>query len=229
MRLFTFLLAIVLIAACNDASSGTSAQTAPDGALYLRTYTWTGPYGTSLDISWLYFGNDGVLIRDPQNGVNPPDAEKENAGNTGTWKLEGDKMLIKWRDGKEESWSYEKEKGDFSIINGGIVTLQSGMPANYRLEGRYAASSALPNVSNTQTLTFKKDGTFTMNSTGAISMPETSAISSSDNAGTYTITGNTLTLKFNNGEEKKSVITIFDMGSKKSLVINTRHFPQESN
>lgn len=229
MRLFSLLLAMFVVTACNDAQSSAFTPEASKGTLYLRTYMWTGAYGSNLDISWLYFSNDGVLVRNPKHGVDPLDPAKEkadNAKNTGTWKIEGNKILVSWSDGKQASWSFEKEKGVMSIIDGGIVTVQSGMPADYRLEGKYAALTVLPNVSNSQTLVFKKDGTFSMNSTGAIATSDVSSVASSDKEGKYTITGNTLTLTFGNGEVKKSVITIWDMGDEKNLVINTRYFPQ---
>lgn len=229
MHLFSFLLAMFVVTACNDAQSSNTAPDASKGTLYLRTYMWTGAYGSNLDISWLYFSNDGVLVRNPKHGVDPLDAAKEkadNAKNTGTWKIEGNKILVSWSDGKQASWSFEKKNGVMSIIDGGIVTVQSGMPAGYRLEGKYAALSVLPNVSNSQTLVFKKDGTFSMNSTGTVTTSDVSSIASSDNEGKYTITGNTLTLTFGNGDVKKSVITIWDMGDEKNLVINTRYFPQ---
>lgn len=229
MQLFSFLLAMLVVTACNNAQSNTNTPEAAKGTLYLRTYMWTGAYGTSLDISWLYFGNDGVIVRNPKHGVDPLDPAKENADNaknTGTWKIEGNKILVSWSDGKQASWSFEKKNGSMTIIDGGIVTVQSGMPAGYRLEGKYAALSVLPNVSNSQTLVFKKDGTFSMNNTGAVTTSDVSGIAPSDKEGKYTITGNTLTLTFGNGNVKKSVITIWDTGDEKNLVINTRYFPQ---
>ena len=229
MHLFSFLFAMLVMTACDNAQSSAITPEASKGTLYLRTYMWTGAYGTSLDISWLYLGNDGVIVRNPKHGVDPLDVAKEkadNAKNTGTWNMEGNKILVSWSDGKQMSWSFEKEKGVVSSIDGGIVTVQSGMPAGYRLEGKYAALSVLPNVSNSQTIVFKNDGTFSMNSTGTVTTSDVSGVASSDKEGKYTITGNTLTLTFGNGEIKKSVITIWDTGNEKNLVINTRYFPQ---
>ena len=140
---------------------------------------------------------------------------------------EGDNLKITWSDGKTATWSTEKEKGKYSIIDGGITTIQDAMPKNYRIEGQYAASVVLPNVASTQTLVFKKDGTFTHNGYGTVTTPDVTGESESNRQGTYDITGNTLTLKYNNGETKKSVIAIWDMDGEKNLVINSSYYPQE--
>lgn len=227
-RIIPCLLALYLIACNNSTASGPEGDT--NGKLYLRTYMWTGMYGSSLDISWIYFGNDGTIVRNPVHGANPVQFSKEKAGNTkntGTWKEEGDKILISWSDGRADEWSMEKKSGEYSILDGGIATRQEALPADYKLEGQYAALSVLPNVSNSQTLVFRKDGSFSMNNTGTVTTADVSGVAAGDRSGNYTITGNTLTLKFNDGEEKKSVITIWDMDGEKNLVINTRYFPQE--
>ena len=53
------------------------------------------------------------------------------------------KMHITWQDGKTADWDLEYDKGEISAIDGGIVTLQTGMPAGYKLDGQYAASAML--------------------------------------------------------------------------------------
>ena len=229
--------ALAFLFACNTSEQTTDGATgsateinAPKGNLYLRTYMWTGMYGTSLDISWIYMDEDGNIVKNPKHGVNPVDWAKEkqdNAKYTGTYKIEGDKLNISWSDGKTASWSLEKKDGEYSIIDGGITTKQEGLPEDYRIEGQYASSVVLPNVAATSTLVFKKDGTFTSSNYGTVSTHDVSGESKSANTGTYQISGNTLTMKFPDGKVEKSVITIWDMDGQKNLVINSKYYPQE--
>lgn len=223
-----FIFAIAI--SCNNITAEQGPATKRKGKLYLRTYMWTGMYGTSLDISWLYFGDDGTLIRNPVAGVDPvdlPREQKENSKNTGTWKIQGDKITVQWLNGKSDSWSFDKKDGSFSTIDGGITTEQEPLPAGYTLEGKFSALSVLPNVSNSNTLVFSRDGKFALNKTGTVTTPDVTGISSSDQAGTYQISGNTLTMTFDNGDVKKSVVTVWEMDGKENIVINTRYFPKE--
>ncbi|HEX6915124.1 MAG TPA: hypothetical protein VF145_07770, partial [Chitinophagaceae bacterium] len=237
-QLFMLALAALPLVSCQTSANNadepsaeaTGAVAAASGDLYLRTYMWTGMYGTSLDISWIYMDKNGNIVKNPKHGVNPVDWLKEkqdNAKNTGTYKVAGNKINITWNDGKTASWSVEKKDGKYSAIDGGITTIQKGMPANYRIEGKYASSIVLPNVAATTTLVFKKDGTFTSSNYGTVTTPDVTGSSEKSKTGTYDITGNTLTMKFPDGKVEKSVITIWDDGDKKNLVINGGYYPQE--
>lgn len=235
MKQMLAITALALLFACNGSGEATAADTeemAPKvtGDLYLRTYMWTGMYGTSLDISWIYMDNNGRIVKNPKHGVNPVDWTKEKKDNpklTGTYKVQGNKLAITWSDGKTESWSIEKKGGKYSIIDGGITTKQTGMPKNYRIEGQYSSSVILPNVAATSTLVFSKDGTFTSSSYGTVTTPDVTGESTKSNKGTYDITGNTLTMKFPDGKIEKSVIAIWDMDGQQNLVINSKYYPQE--
>lgn len=202
-----------------------------NGKLYFRTYMWTGMYGSSLDLSWIFLGNDGTIVKDPENGVNPINYTAElnnNAKNVGKYKIEGNKLNITWSDGKKTSWSLEYRNGDISAMDGGIVSRPKGVPDNYKLSGQYSAGAVLPNVSSVHTLVFSNNGSFTLNKSGAVSTRDVSAISTSDSKGTYKISGNTLWLNFDNGNKEIAVIYIWDAGAgKKYLVINKQSFPQE--
>ncbi|WP_207494476.1 agenet domain-containing protein [Aridibaculum aurantiacum] len=202
-----------------------------NGKLYFRTLTWTGMYGTSLDISWLYLGNNGSIVRNPINGVNPVDFKAElanNASNTGKYKIAGNKMNITWSDGKTAEWSLETRNGEYVAIDGGIVTRPNALPANYRISGQYAGGAVLPNVSSISTFIFSKDGTFTLKRSGAVHTADITGLSQDTNKGTYTITGNTLRLIFDNGQKQVANILIWDMkGGKRYLVINSTSYPQE--
>lgn len=212
----------------NIPQSGRSTAT---GKLYFRTLMWTGMYGTSLDISWIFLGNDGTIVNDPENGVNPVNYSAElqnNARNVGKYTIAGNKLHITWNNGKTETWSLEYQKGEISAMNGGIVTRPKPVPANYKLSGQYAASAVLPNVSSVHTLIFSNDGSFTLGKSGAVSTRDVSALSQSASKGTYKISGNTLWLHFDNGETQIGTLYIWEQGGgKRHLVINKSSYPQE--
>lgn len=202
-----------------------------NGKLYFRTFMWMGMYGSSLDISWIYLGNGGSIVRNPKHGVNPVDFKAEltnNANNTGKYKINGNKLFITWSNGKTEEWSLETKNGDYTAINGGIVTRPAPLPANYKLNGQYAGGAVLPNVSSIRTFVFNRDGTFSLNRSGAVHTADVTGLSQDTNKGTYTITGNTLRLNFDNGQKQVANILVWDTGGgKKHLVINGTSFPQE--
>ncbi len=236
MKRLLSLTALALLFACNGSEQVSAAaesdqmQPKVTGDLYLRTYMWTGMYGTSLDISWIYMDKSGKIVKNPKHGVNPVDwtkEKKDNPKNTGTYKVQGNKLAITWSDGSTASWSLEKKAGKYSIIDGGITTVQTGMPKNYRIEGQYSSSVVLPNVAATSTLVFSKDGTFTSSNYGTVTTPDVTGESTKSNKGTYDISGNTLTMKFPDGKVEKSVIAIWDMDGEKNLVINSKYYPQE--
>ncbi|MGD6771258.1 hypothetical protein VQ049_13095, partial [Staphylococcus arlettae] len=89
----------------------------------------------------------------------------------GFYKITADRIIIDWQNGTHTEWSYEKENGKISAIDGGIVTEPEALPAGYKIEGKYEGGTILPNVANNQQFFFNKDGTFILNSTGFIDVP----------------------------------------------------------
>ena len=194
------------------------------GNLYMRT----SMFGSSLNISWIYLGTDGVIVQNPIAGANPIDLAKEkakNAAHTGTYKMQGNKILINWSNGKKAEWQIDKEGAKITGIDGGIVTQPASMPAGYKLEGRFSASAVTANLSSANTFLFKKDGAFDLKRSGAVSTSGGGAISKDQKSGKYTITGNTLTLKFADGTVEKSLINIMNISGSKYLIINSGRFP----
>ena len=201
------------------------------GKLYLRTFGRAYGSRYTLDINWVFLGADGTIVYDPVGGADPIDykaEEQNNPGRIGKYQIAGKKLLITWRNGKKDEWSIETKGGDLTSMDGGIVTRQDRMPAGYRLSGQYSSLAVMPNVAGSRTFVFSKDGTFTLNTLGTVTTSEVSGQKEWDSKGTYTINGNTLTLTFANGQVKKSIICIWDMGEgSKNLVINNSYFPQE--
>ena len=220
----TALFLTLLIWAALAVNVGFAESGKSTGNLYMRT----AMSGSSLNISWIYLGNDGVIVKNPVAGANPIDLAKEkakNAANTGTYTLQGDKLHIKWSNGKTAQWRVEKAGNKLKGMDGGIVTQPAAMPAGYKLEGNYASSAVAPNVSNSSTFTFKKDGTFQLKSSGTVTTSEVASMASSQNSSTYNIAGNTLTLKMADGTVEKSLINILDFAGDKYLIINQKRYP----
>lgn len=212
-------------------NTATKVSGSTGGKLYFRTMSWMNQYGTTLDLSWIFLGDNGMIVYNPKHGVNPINYEAELADNAdlvGKYTIANNIMTVKWQNGKTVNWKLESSGGKLTFVDGGIVTLAPALPNNYRLSGQYAAGAFMKNVSSVQTLVFNMDGTFTQKKSGAVYNNDMSAISQSDNQGTYNITGNTLRLNFDNGEKLIAVIRIWDMGGgKKRLIINSSSFPQE--
>lgn len=188
----------------------------------------TAMSGNSLNISWIYLGNDGAIVRNPAAGADPIDLSKEktlNAANTGTFVTEGNKLLISWSNGKKAEWKIEKDGGRIKGIDGGVVTQPSVMPAGYKLDGSYTASAVSANASSVNTFVFKKDGGFELKRSGTVSTDDVSSQSSDQKKGSYSISGNTLTLKFSDGTVEKALINILDIAGDKYLIINKSRFP----
>ena len=184
-----------------------------------------------LSLSWIYLGNDGTIVQDPKNGVDPVDINLEkqtNAENVGTYKINDKKIEVIWQNGKTAEWSIEYQKGEISAIDGGVVTLQKGMPSGYMLDGQYAASAMLPNVGQIKTFVFKPNGTFTLNTMGVVQTEDVGSTAEANTKGTYSIKGNTMKINFDNGQKIIAVITVFGSGDeKKFLILNNSSFPQE--
>lgn len=207
------------------------ATATTNGKLYFRTFSWYSQYGSTLDLKWIFLGDNGTIVINPRNGVNPVNYAAEannNIKNVGKYNLSNNVLNITWQDGKTTSWKVGYGNGDINIIDGGITTRPKAVPANYKLSGQYAAGAVLANVAAFQTMVFNKDGTFTLHKAGYVSTADVSGTSTSDSKGTYKISGNTLWLNFDNGEVQKSVLYIMEYpDGKKRLIINQSSFAQE--
>ena len=225
---------VLLMAHCGNAgnttqkkSDNTEAEVGPVGKLYLNTTMWSG----SLSITWIWLGANGDIVVDPKHGADPIDLAAEaadNKANTGTYKVVGKDLVITWKNGKSGKWPFEKDKGDYSYINGGVTTRQPVMPANYKLEGKYSAGAITANLSASSTIVFSKDGKFTEGRLGGVSTTEAGATSTDNRSGTYNVTGNTLKLNYNGGKKEVAVIAVMMIGARKWLIINSSSYPQQN-
>lgn len=196
--------------------------------LYMRTQMW----GSSLDISWLFFTPDKKLVRNPQFGVNPIQYAKElaaNPSNVATYTLSGTKMNLKWGDGKLQTVNVDFKKGVFSGFDGGICTRAKPFTFSYFPDLTYSGFANAGSVSRSITMFLGKDGTFRDARVGAVSGSGNlsgAAVSTGNDAGTYLIKGNTIRFKYNNGTEWIAVAQPYDLGYN-DIIINDQRFKQQ--
>ena len=222
--LFTVALSLLLLSCSNTKSSGSG------GTTYLRTlYSAFG--GGSLTISWIYLGDDGTIVHNPVHGVDPIDIaaeKKDNEANVGTYEIKGKKMLITWNNDETAEWSIEKEKGEISIIDGGIVTVPEKFEEGETIKGRFAATALGGGFSRVQTFVFKKNGKFEIVNSTAVSNDYISDYGENAKTGRYELKGNTLQLRYEDGSEQTATIAHWKDEDGLQLVINGSSFPQEN-
>jgi hypothetical protein len=88
--------------------------------LYMRTQMW----GSSLDISWLFFAPGNKVVRNPKFGVNPIQLQKEvaeNSANVASYTLTRTKMNLQWGNGIKQSINVEFSGRDLSAFDGGYA------------------------------------------------------------------------------------------------------------
>jgi hypothetical protein len=198
-----------------------------ESKLYLRTVAWS--LG-GLEISWLYVDEGKKLIvKNPQFGVNPLNEEKERAENPssiGNYEVDGNMMRVKWADGKVDQRGVEFKDGEISAWDAGLCVKAKPFPNSRIDDMNYEGNIGFGNVSNNTTIRFGKDGSFSMRSMGAVlgTTELQGAISETpERTGTYSIEGNTLTFRFDDGEEWITPAQPNDMGNQE-MIIGTRLF-----
>ena len=234
MKFLIALLCVTMLLSCDDtantgpAAAGDDATTqnapAPKGTLYIENSIVGG-----LQISWLWLGDDGTFVRNPANGANPINYALEktnNAAQTGHYTKDGNTLHATYETGKTEDWAMEYDGNRLNTIDGLFVGQADEMPADYRLNGSYAARTFFRNVGNISTFNFKPDGTFTLDAEGYVTTEDAAANAKKASGGTYNITGNTLHLNYDNGESTVSVIGVYKAGNSNFLVINNNYFSQ---
>ncbi len=196
----------LLLASCKDeAAQNYTSQ----GRLYLRSimYISTG----KVDLTWYYLGDDGWFVKNPKNGVNPVDinAEKQNnADNTGTYKITGNNIEIKWYTGDVNILSLKYKDDDIAEMDiGGIMMRQTGLPKGFTLNAVYQG------INNGATYTFESGGAFSSKT-----FENGNWLSKKGN---YTISGNNLILRNNDNSTTLCLIAVFGDGA---IVINNSYY-----
>ena len=217
MKLF-FTIAIIYmvsLVSCKSSSTGN------DGKLYLRTNLCLGC--TFLEVQWIYLSDDARIVLNPKRGVNPVDVNAESAdnpANTGKYKIDGDQLNITWNNGKSTSWKLEKRDGEISAINYGGVIIPESFPSNYKFDGEYIGGGVLQTEPDITSMKYNDDGTFNFTNSG---IAYENGIT-----GKYFVTGNTLTLNFDNGKKETATFTITDnQKGNKYIIIDTASLHQQ--
>lgn len=219
MRIKSILLPAVLfisLFACSQTGSKTKKATAkktttaqsPTGRLYLRSimYITTG----KVDISWYYLGDDGSLVKNPKNGVQPVNIKAEklnNNSNTGTYKITGSKIEIKWASGDVSVLPLKFKDGDISEMDiMGTMIRQKGLPKDFILSGDFKG--------------FNNGGAYIFESDGAFARSLNEDGEQVVKSGTFLVKGNNLILTFSDGSKEQCLIALLD----EDLVINTSFY-----
>jgi hypothetical protein len=208
-RLLTFLFALSL--------SGCS-QGQPE--IFMRTMMW----GSQLDISWLCISGNKI-VSNPRYGANPLQLDREmrdNAKNVATFTKNGNKMNLKWGDGRVQTVNVEYKNGVLSAFDGGLCSKAKPFTSKTFSDKTYSGLAVVGNVSRSVTLFLGKDGRFSEGRIGAVSgdgvVTSGVAASSSKSSGTYTITGNTVVFKYADGREWRTMGQPYDLGREEIIL-----------
>ncbi len=205
------------------------AGRAIEGGLYFRIQSYF--IGTSLSINQEHFAfwPDGRMVRGvPKGGLEFFDyaaARQKEPSNTGTYRIAGNKITFNMADGKSETHDFKRVPGGFNL-DGIFTSRQKSYKPNQRLAGLYdggaSASGGGTYVANVKSLEFAANGTFKGSTIGALSA-DTSAgtmtgSSETQDAGTYTLGGNTLVLRHKGGAVTRHTVYPYDMGGGKTAI-----------
>lgn len=196
-------MAVILLPSGADA-----AEFAP--GLYLRT---TYAFG-NLSLNTIYVGPGNKIAIDPKNGIDSFDfdaAAKASPSQVGTFKIEGNKIIVTWAAGKKETLPVEFESGKLSAYDGGLVSKADAYPRDAKLAATFGGSGQTKNVSGARTIAFTADGKYTMSMLGGIrGVPGKPGVAEKTVQGTYKLSGNTLILTASSGEVSKHTVIPFN-------------------
>ncbi|MFZ9589829.1 MAG: hypothetical protein ACO28V_08870 [Chitinophagaceae bacterium] len=197
--------------------------------LFMRTQYW----GNQLEISWLFFTNDKKVIRNPKFGADPLNIQKEmsqNSNNVATiTQLSGGKMSLTWGDGRKQTINVEFKNGILSAFDGGLCSKATPFAFKFFQDKKYSGLASYGNVTRSVTMFLGKDGKFSTERLGSVSGSGNfsgAAAATGTDSGTYSIKGNTIIFKYNNGTEWIAVAQPYDLG-KQDIIINDQRFKVE--
>jgi hypothetical protein len=142
--------------------------------------------------------SDGAVYKNLATSVDnlvPALSQASEPDEWGTWKKTGSTFELSWHDGETETWAEDEWfdtrpaatnlqlEGSFHSISGGGNTALGGDVTTFSMKN----------------ISFDGDR-FTFEATSGGSTSNVTAYSSKDKAGTYRLDGNTVELRFNNGE-----------------------------
>ena len=211
MRRRLLALAVVLLLAAFPAIAA-----GPADALYLMTrFT-----GSSLAMD-AYLFRKGQVARAPESDAESFDfvaAKAAAPDRTGSYRMQGDKLVVAWADGKTVESNYKQDNACFGW-NGGIFCPVKPFEKGAKLDGKFSGGQSAGGgaVASSTTISFAPDGTYALSSTGSVApggRVSGSAASSSSETGRYELSGTSLTLRSAGGAPKKVLVFPYDDGGK---------------
>jgi hypothetical protein len=164
---------------------------------------------------------DGSIYENLDTSLDKLDLAKSKQQETehwGTWKKEGDDLVITWNQEDPEKWKKE--------------TIFEAKPAvaGEKINGKFRSLTGRGNLALggdvlvfTTTTIAMDDNKFTFETTSGGSTSSVTSYTSEDKAGTYALDGYTITLRFNNGSVEKKFFYFFP-DEKTVFGIGTRYF-----
>lgn len=194
---------------------------ATGGKTYIRSIRWIATGYTEL--SWYFFGDNGVVVVNPVAGTNPINyatEQKDNFKNVGYYTIGNNQVTIKWLNGTSSIIALTYRNGEIIEMDaGGIMVRQKGLADNYKLSGTFKGAISFAGAAAASTYTFTRDGKITVTKTGFTNTQDANGQSINTKSGTYRIKGNTIFLSYNDGTAENANIGIFD-GSPAKMVLN---------
>jgi hypothetical protein len=197
--------------------------------------------GGSISQIYHFFTPAGYAYADvPPGGLERFDfakAAKDNPSTTGTYAVKGEKLVIKFADGKERELSYaiNKEKGNVEL-DGLYAHKAQPFKQGTTFDGQYSGGGAVGGgtgtfVASSRTITFRPDGTYAASATGSIAFKnpgsEGGGGGTSKESGTYSVSGNTLELKRADGTTTRHTIFPYELNKKVQLNIDGSMYKPE--
>lgn len=197
--------------------------------LYLRADTILMAAGLGLQTTWHFylFSPDGHVYTDfPKNGqldhFDFADAAKRDPRSTGYYRVAGNQIEFVWFAGRKPERSEFQQKEDSLVFLGTEWKMADTDARRHRpnwLLGTYRSQMGGTMMGTVSAMgqsfyTWNANGTFSTTTTGmatnGAAVPQANSATSSDAAGTYILSGTTLTLKFSGGRTEQH--TVFPYG-----------------
>lgn len=182
--------------------------------LRVETFYWSG--SLSLNNQGWFFTKDGRFSRAPVGGFNFKEfATAAPRKSDGTYWIEGDKIFLQWADGSQTTeYSFARKGGELTLGGIGAIPVK-GFKKSWRLDGEYEGGASLGGgaIASSNTVVFRKDGTFSRASVASFRTTSdrstVSGGSQGEAAGTYEFDGYTLTLTETGAEPRKFTVFAF--------------------
>lgn len=192
------------------------AKAGLEGA-FLRVESFFFSGSLTLNNQGWFFTKDGRFSKSPAGGFSFQDFKPGGASDGTYWIADG-QITLAWADGSEPSvYDFESKGGELRW--GGLgSTRVEGFPKGWRFDGEYEGGASIGGgaLMASNTIVFRRDGTFGRSSVASFRAESDRSVvsggSTGEAAGTYEFDGFTLTLKNHGGEAQ--AFTVFAFGDK---------------